>query len=530
MKITKHLFIINPFAKHVKGKVEAFKQSIAAFFEKCPQGRKPNYDIFITEWCRDAVTYARKYVAGNPDCIVRIHAIGGTGTLLEAVNGAIGFDNAEVAAYPYGESNSFLRYFGVKNVHLFTSFEKQVTGRAALMDVIRCGNNYSICYGLTGIDVHGNSTGSINDAWKSSKLPVLKTLSVKFHFAAKGKLGQWYRLNVDGREFNENFATIMVANAPCYGTNMYPAIDAHPDDGVLNIYMFKEVPKIQARQYIARYCFGKYKKLPPGVVMHLTGKKIRVESDKVLNISTDGEVFQRDKVEFEIVPKAVRFVLPEEIVLTQLPQQYNNPGSGHRKAGYSDADIAASVLPATTTAELVVPVKECKYEHEIQLVAKGVDETIFRSRPLTITKDGKDFTLELTDVYQPHIPQIGILSAGGNFERCPTDRPFTGIPAVPELWSDAKLVVTNVEINNYIQVDVRIKDILRGKGYAPTEGYVSIAVWNGWHVPHQHLDDDNIIRVVNPLNDDPTRTDFAVEGVDLISSIKVTFKVMGIPT
>src|SRR5215471_12261634 len=119
----RHLFIINPATKIIKGKTKPVRDRISAFFAEYPEIK---YDIHVSKWCRDAVILIQDYIAGGTDETVRIHAIGGTGTLFEVINSVVGLANVEVASHPYGKANTFLRYFGNKNVKLFHSLKNQV--------------------------------------------------------------------------------------------------------------------------------------------------------------------------------------------------------------------------------------------------------------------------------------------------------------------------------------------------------------------------------------------------------------------
>ena len=102
----KHLFIINPIAHKVKGRLNLVTESIHAFFEEYPH---IGYDIHVTRWERDALGVIRRQVTDTRE-LLRVHVMGGSGTLFEAVNSAVGLANAQIAAYPFGRQNSFLRY------------------------------------------------------------------------------------------------------------------------------------------------------------------------------------------------------------------------------------------------------------------------------------------------------------------------------------------------------------------------------------------------------------------------------------
>jgi diacylglycerol kinase family enzyme len=321
----RHLFIINPAAKRIKGNIKPVIDAISAFFA---QHAWINYDVYVSEWCRDSITFIQQYVAGiTTGETVRIHAIGGTCTLFEVINSIVGLPHVEVASYPYGKANSFLKYFGAKNEKLFFSIASQVFDQAVPMDIIRCGNNYAICYGLVGIEAHANAMGE-NLIRKG--LPG----DISYMFAGVsmflgGKAGQKYCIEIDEEQVEGDFISVMVANAPCYAVNMHPAIDAHPDDGILDVYVVKNAPMMKLFRRISGYTHGNYRKMSD-LVMHYRAKKIKMSSDEVMCMSVDGEHFYGTSIEYEIMPHAVRFVCPVEIDLMKLPRMYNRPREGLR--------------------------------------------------------------------------------------------------------------------------------------------------------------------------------------------------------
>jgi len=321
----RHLFIINPASKRIKGKTKPVTDAVSAFFAKHAW---INYDVYVSEWCRDSIMFIQQYVGGiTTGEVVRIHVIGGTGTLFEVINGIVGLPHVEVASYPYGKANSFLKYFGAKNEKLFSSIESQVFDQAVPMDIVRCGNNYGICYGMTGIEAHANILGEnlINKGLPGD---------ISYMFAGVcmilgGKAAQKYFMEIDGERVVGDFVSVMVANAPCYGLNMYPAIDAHPDDAVLDVYVVKNAHVMKILRLIPGYTHGNYRKLSD-MVSHYRAKKIKLSSDEVMCMSIDGEHFYGRSIEYEIIPQAVRFVCPVSIDLKKLPRIYNRPREGLR--------------------------------------------------------------------------------------------------------------------------------------------------------------------------------------------------------
>ena len=319
----RHLFIINPVAKGIKGKTKKIRDAICAFFKKHPDLR---YDIFESRWCRDSLTFIRRYISDKNET-VRIHSIGGNGTLFEAVNSIVGLTNVELAGHPYGSANAFLRYFGSKNKKYFLSLESQVYGKTIPLDIIRCGNNYGSGFAIAGMEAFSNIKG---DEWIEKGMPedMAYTLAAAVRLIS-GKAGQKYYVEIDDNKVEGDFISILVANAPCYGKAMHPASDAHPDNGILDVYTFKNASRLKLLSCISVYTKGSYRKIPD-LVTHYKAKKVKLASDKVMCMSIDGQTMYGTSIEYEIMPKAVNFVCPNGVDLSKLPLIFGKPKEGCR--------------------------------------------------------------------------------------------------------------------------------------------------------------------------------------------------------
>ncbi|MDR1047449.1 MAG: hypothetical protein LBL64_06725 [Treponema sp.] len=308
----KHLFIINPKAKMLKDKIDDFTAGIRTFFSSYPQ---LEYDIHITRWKRDAVGFTRRYVS-MADSLVRVYAVGGNGTLFEVVNGVQGLPNVQIAAYPMGTNNSFLYTFGGEAVlRHFRSLRNLVFSHIINVDAMRIGNNFSINASLVGVEAMGYQRG----AEIYEKLP----LPINFCYQSAGALeiirrgrGQDYRIELDGKNLNGSYLSLTVANSPCYGKGLPGPFDAKIDDGLLDIYLIKDVPKLLIPRIINDYHRGLYPKWKL-YINHYKGHSLSISSDTVMNIVFDGEVFYDTSVRYEIVPQAIDFVYPGSITAAE---------------------------------------------------------------------------------------------------------------------------------------------------------------------------------------------------------------------
>jgi diacylglycerol kinase family enzyme len=88
---------------------------------------------------------------------------------------------------------------------------------------------------------------------------------------------------------------------------MSPLPKALPNDGFLDMVIFKKTDTLKALQVMPSYLNGKYFKYPE-LFSYKKINKISIESDSPLLVNLDGEVFFDTTVNVEIIPAAVKFV------------------------------------------------------------------------------------------------------------------------------------------------------------------------------------------------------------------------------
>jgi diacylglycerol kinase family enzyme len=176
------------------------------------------------------------------------------------------------------------------------------------VDVIQCGDYYGIAYGLIGLEAHINRTGreTLASSPRTPKGFVYAASTIKMLAEAK-RFGQHYAIGIDGQTMEGSYASIMVANCPNYGKRLAPAADADPRDGILDIYTIKDTSRFKLAASLPKYVSGRYAKAP-GVVEHYRGKSLFVDSQNVMCMSIDGEVFYEKTAGFTVIPGAVDFV------------------------------------------------------------------------------------------------------------------------------------------------------------------------------------------------------------------------------
>ncbi|MDR2351033.1 MAG: hypothetical protein LBF41_10530 [Deltaproteobacteria bacterium] len=314
--VKNHLFIVNPVSFFKKADMDNFVGLVRERFE----GMKAEVGVHVSGYPRDAIAHIRNYMDGVPaDRKVRVYAVGGDGILFDCLNGIIGLPNAELGVMPYGRSNDFVRAFGEGINEHFRDLDNQLSGRSIDSDVISLGNSYALNTCTVGMESY--AVYRAGDLQKEFK-PVLECCpravssflySLLFYVGGivsannKTLLNQHYRLSIDGTEHSGNYACINIANGPCYGGDKHGAIAAMPNDGLLDIVLFKSAGVFTFLSKGFDYLYGKFHKYPDLFSYH-RAKEIIIRSDLPLVMQLDGEVFTDTSVTARITPNFVKII------------------------------------------------------------------------------------------------------------------------------------------------------------------------------------------------------------------------------
>jgi diacylglycerol kinase family enzyme len=301
----KHLFIINPQAEEVYGRVDEIEDDIKSFFNGNPG---LSYSIHVSRWKRDASGYTLRYLSDAAE-MVRVYAMGGNGTLFEVINGVVGLPNAQVAWYPLGNANSLLYAFGgAEYSSAFQSLRNLSLSPVVTLDTIRAGNHYITNNAVIGSGADAFQKGA--DLARQTKLPRgFCQLAATLLDAFLTRETPSYCIEIEQKKIEDVFQSILIANIPSFGAGIKPAVDALFNDGYMDLYTVKNVPRHLLVRVVWDYESGNYKKWPE-YISHYRCKRLRISSASSMTISLDGNLFYDNSMEFEMCPCSLDFVCP----------------------------------------------------------------------------------------------------------------------------------------------------------------------------------------------------------------------------
>ena len=296
----KHIFIINPVAGNgINHKL--YSEKIKKAFSEL---NITDYEIYVTTGVGNANEFAKEKVATGEH--IRFYACGGDGTLSEVVNACAEHKNAEVAAIPMGSGNDFIRIFGNKEELL--DLKAHITGTPMEFDLIKYEDQYAINQCSMGLDAEVCARQA-----DFKKIPLLSpemayTAALLATFL--GKMKNTFTIQFDDDEpFTKDVLFCVVGNSRWYGGGYMAAPKALTYDGLLDfVVVEKNCSRLTLLGLIAPYKHGEH--LSWERTHFKRGKKITIKSTKPSAVNFDGEVKIVTEATFNIVEKAIKYVVP----------------------------------------------------------------------------------------------------------------------------------------------------------------------------------------------------------------------------
>jgi diacylglycerol kinase family enzyme len=320
----KHLFIINPVSFRGGTNMENFIFWLKDQFKRVI---KEAYDIRVSRFPRHAVRTVRQYITqAGPEQSVRVYAVGGDGILFDCLNGIVGLPNADLAPVPYGNINDFVRSFGEGLDNAFRDIPRLAAAPAIPTDILHCGSNYALNFCTVGLEsaanFHAVAIQKHLKSWPWFFRNSHRVYNMSYAVGGimvmfdKKLLTQKYVVNIDGEDLSGNYANVNIANAPCCGGDKNPVITAVPDDGLMDVLLFKGIGALRGLVRMLPYIKGRYDRFPRDFTLK-RGKVISIRSKEPLIIDLDGETFLDTNITVELIPGAVNIAAPDNLSYKQ---------------------------------------------------------------------------------------------------------------------------------------------------------------------------------------------------------------------
>lgn len=286
--------IINPKAGSVG--------DLAAFLKRIDR-LKPALR-YITQKSGHAKKFAAEAIRKGCDYII---AAGGDGTLNEVVNGmARRTKNVRLGLLPLGTGNDFARCLNL-SADLEENIDILRAGQTRPIDIVRVKSDRSRYFinvsagGFSGL-VNEKLTPSIKKTWgplayvrgAAAAIPDLRAYRTKIRFGPKEILAL-------------DLYNVVIANGRYVAGGLPIAPEADPGDGLLDVVLIPQLPAAEIAFLTARILLGQH--LGSDSIVFRQVPKISIRSKPGMWFNVDGELVGNEPAVFEVIPRALQFVV-----------------------------------------------------------------------------------------------------------------------------------------------------------------------------------------------------------------------------
>lgn len=295
-KMGKISVILNPTAGSIRDLDNLVKQI----------GQIPGAEVRTTTKPGSAARFARTAIRKGYDMIV---AAGGDGTLNEVING-IGekLGEARVGLIPLGTGNDFARTIGMPT-DLDAAIDVIRTGKTRAVDLVRVTSDEVRYFvnvsagGFSGL-VDEKITPKMKKTWgplaylrsAAAALPDLRAYRTTLAFD-------------NAESLQLDLYNVVVANGRFVAGGRLIAPEASIDDGLLDIILIQQRSAPELALLAAQVALGTH--LSSNAIVFRRAAKLTVNSKPGMWFNVDGELVGNEPARFEILPRALRFVVPK---------------------------------------------------------------------------------------------------------------------------------------------------------------------------------------------------------------------------
>jgi diacylglycerol kinase (ATP) len=260
--------------------------------------------VRMTKRKGDAARLARSAITKGFDYII---AAGGDGTLNEVINGiAANSGKVQVGLLPLGTGNDFARTLELP-LTIDDNIDILLSQQTTAIDLVRIKSD-RVRY-LVNVSAGGFS-GLVNEKLTSEVKDTWGPLAYVRSAAAALPEMHAYRANIviDGAErLSIDLHNVIIANGRFVAGGLPVAPEADPRDGLFDVILIRKCSKPEMVFLAAQMLVGKH--LSNDTIIWRRAAKISIRSRPKMCFNTDGELIGNEPAVFQIMPRALHFVV-----------------------------------------------------------------------------------------------------------------------------------------------------------------------------------------------------------------------------
>jgi diacylglycerol kinase (ATP) len=247
------------------------------------------------------VSHAREIARDAAGKYEIIAAVGGDGTVNEVASAIAGTDTI-LGIIPFGSGNGLSRFLSIP-MDVEGAFRAFNASRVINIDAAKMNSQWFFNMAGMGFDAHISHVF----AQGSKKRGFISYFKSSIQEIAKYK-SHTYKLEIDGKMYNEEAFMLSFANSSQYGNNAHISPEASVQDGLLDVCIIKpfplwRFPEMGLRMFTKTAEGSKY-------VQIIKGKHITVARDSTGPIHLDGEPqMTGTDIKIDIIPNTLKVIV-----------------------------------------------------------------------------------------------------------------------------------------------------------------------------------------------------------------------------
>ncbi len=303
----KHIFIVNPYAGSM-----TFANNLRQQLEKM---NGFEYFLFNSRYTGNETELTRKIIDFFPQEQLRIYACGGSGTLRNVLEGVGENPNVELAFYPCGMTNDFLKCFTPEDRTRFYDIAELIGGETLVLDSILTNHGRALNTFSCGMDADIMSYIARQHPVRTVGIQIPYSM---YTFQALFRLKKMeLRIRMDGKDMNGCYDEICWANGCALGGSLCMPKGFSPADGRGSYVLVPSRGHFAFIQILVNLIAQNSDFIQRHARVGTASRMSLMRSDRMPIIANlDGEmVSAAGEWTVELRPSSVRFVVPRGVKL-----------------------------------------------------------------------------------------------------------------------------------------------------------------------------------------------------------------------
>jgi diacylglycerol kinase (ATP) len=255
------------------------------------ESRSPNHLLELARQARDE----------RPDLVV---SAGGDGTHHYVLNGLAG-SQVPLGLLSLGSGNDLAEGVGIPTEPRLAA-QTLLEGEERQIDLARVGATFYGCIAGAGFDSVVTRFANEQVHWVHGSPAYAWAILRCLKFYRSHRL----ELRSDGGNFSGDVIFTTIGNNVAYGGGVKMAPRARLDDGLLDVCIVPEMGKFELLRWVPRAYRGEHLAHPR--IVYFQARRITLESPSRLELFGDGEFIQELPATIEVVPRALRVIVPHK--------------------------------------------------------------------------------------------------------------------------------------------------------------------------------------------------------------------------